>query len=56
MLARDIPSPETDAVDADDVEALADLEAGRVISHQAMRAWILSWGTAEERPSPQVGD
>ena len=56
MLARDVPSPETDEVDAADAEAMADFEAGRVISHQAMRGWILSWGTAEEHPSPQVGD
>ena len=56
MLARDISSPETDAVDAADVEAMADFKAGRVISHQVMLDWILSWGTADERPSPQVGD
>jgi predicted transcriptional regulator len=43
-------------VDADmaaDAEGLADLDAGRVISHEAMKAWLLSWGTADELPSPQ---
>ena len=42
-------------VDADmaaDAEGLADLEAGRVIGHDAMKAWLLSWGTAEELPPP----
>ena len=42
-------------VDADmaaDAEGLADLDAGRVISHEAMKAWLLSWGTAEELPPP----
>ena len=43
-------------IDADmaaDAEGLADLDAGRVISHEAMKAWLLSWGTAEELPPPQ---
>ena len=42
-------------IDADmaaDAEGLADLDAGRVISHEAMKAWLLSWGTAEELPPP----
>lgn len=34
----------------------ADIAAGRVISHQAMKAWMLSWGTDHELPPPQVGD
>ena len=29
-------------------EALVDVAAGRVISHEAMKAWLLSWGTADE--------
>lgn len=37
-------------------EALADVAAGRVISHRAMKAWLLSWGTPDELPPPQVGD
>ena len=37
-------------------EALADVAAGRVISHKAMKAWLLSWGTPDELPPPQVGD
>lgn len=41
-----------DADDAADeaatLEGEADLAAGRVISHEAMKAWLLSWGTADE--------
>jgi len=43
-------------IDADiaaDAEGLADLDAGRVISHEAMKAWLLSWGTTEELPPPR---
>ena len=37
-------------------EGFADLDAGRIISHEAMKAWLLSWGTAGELPSPSIGD
>ena len=37
-------------------EGLADIEAGRVISHEAMKRWLLSWGTPGELPPPKVGD
>lgn len=36
--------------------AEASIEAGRVISHDAMKAWLLSWGTPDEQPPPSVGD
>ncbi len=39
-----------------DARADADVAAGRVISHKAMKAWLLSWGTREELPPPQIGD
>jgi predicted transcriptional regulator len=39
-----------------DAEAMADVEAGRTISHEAMKRWLLSWGTSDERPPPNVGD
>jgi predicted transcriptional regulator len=42
--------------DAADAEAEADIAAGRVISHEAMKAWLLSWGTANELPPPEIGD
>jgi predicted transcriptional regulator len=38
------------------LEGEADADAGRTISHEAMKAWLLSWGTADELPPPQVGD
>jgi predicted transcriptional regulator len=37
-------------------EGLADIEAGRVVSHDAMKRWLLSWGTSNELPPPDVGD
>ncbi len=37
-------------------EGIADLEAGRVISHDAMKTWLLSWGTPNEAPPPKIGD
>ena len=39
---------------AADAEGLADLDAGRVISHERMKAWLLSWGTPEETPPPKT--
>jgi predicted transcriptional regulator len=44
------------AEDAADARTEADLAAGRVISHKAMKAWLLSWGTPEELPPPEIGD
>jgi predicted transcriptional regulator len=37
-------------------EARADIKAGRVISHAAMKRWLLSWGTPDELPPPEIGD
>ena len=50
----DVPDEEHDARRL--AEALADVAAGRVISHKAMKAWLLSWGAPDELPPPQVGD
>jgi predicted transcriptional regulator len=44
------------AEDAADAEALADLDAGRTVSHAGVKRWLQSWGTAEELPTPRVGD
>jgi predicted transcriptional regulator len=38
-----------------DARAEADIAEGRVISHEAMKAWLLSWGTPDELPPPEVG-
>ncbi|HEY3947792.1 MAG TPA: CopG family transcriptional regulator [Phenylobacterium sp.] len=37
---------------AADAEAEADFRAGRVISHERMKTWLLSWGSANELPPP----
>jgi len=37
-------------------EGLADIEAGRGISHLAVKRWLLSWGTPDELPPPKIGD
>ncbi len=58
MLARQPDPAEAGSSDdevADD-QALADYEAGRFVSHEAVRAWILSWGTPDELPRPEIGD
>ena len=36
-------------------EGEADIAAGRVISHEAMTAWLQSWGTPNELPPPECG-
>jgi predicted transcriptional regulator len=47
---------DTAADAAADAEGLADIDAGRTISHDAMKAWLLSWGTPDELPPPRAGD
>ncbi len=36
-------------------EAEEAIKAGQVISHEAMKAWLLSWGKPDELPPPAVG-
>jgi len=43
-------SPEAEA------RAEADVRAGRVIPHEAVRRWLSSWGSAKRLPRPRVGD
>lgn len=33
-------------------EALADIEAGRLIPNDEVRAWLETWGTPDEKPAP----
>ncbi len=63
MVKGDSMNPEPSIFELDDeeeahldAEAVADFEAGRVISHEAMKRWLLSWGTPGELPPPNVGD
>jgi predicted transcriptional regulator len=40
---------------AADAEAQADIAAGRVVPHERMKAWLLSWGKKGELPPPSDG-
>lgn len=59
-----MPGPEPSIFDEIDAEAEerairegeADADAGRVISHEAVRRWLLSWGTPNELPPPKCGE
>lgn len=37
-------------------EGIADHEAGRTVSHEAVTRWLESWGTGNELPPPKCGD
>lgn len=39
-----------------EARARADVRAGRLISHEAVRRWLLSLGSANPLPRPRVGD
>lgn len=39
-----------------DVRAEADVVAGRVVSHEAVSRWLLSWGKGKPRPRPKCGE
>ena len=47
------PAP---AFDAATERGLADFEAGRVVSHEAVKRWLLSWGTDNPLPPPKCGE
>jgi predicted transcriptional regulator len=57
-----IPQPSIfDEVDevaeaAADARAEADFAAGRVVSHEAVSRWLLSWGAADPLPRPKCGE
>ena len=53
-LIKDEAVVEDDAT-ADDA-ALAEYEAKGGISHQAVMAWVDSWGTKGELTPPNIGD
>lgn len=46
------PAAEAEA----DRRADADVAAGRVISHAAVKRWLQSWGTDKPLPRPRVGN
>ncbi|MGL4962673.1 MAG: hypothetical protein ACRC67_15685 [Inquilinus sp.] len=45
--------PETTAKRAAIREGIAAADAGRLIPHEEMRRWLLSWGTENELPPPE---
>lgn len=48
--------PDAAADEAAMRRAEADFAAGRVISHDAMKRWLLSWGTDNPLPPPKCGE
>jgi predicted transcriptional regulator len=34
-------------------EGEADIKAGRLVPHEKVRQWLLSWGTSDELPCPR---
>jgi predicted transcriptional regulator len=55
-MAKTQPKPLDSEIDdaTADAQALADLKAGRTISHDKVKAWLRSWGTANELPPPSI--
>jgi predicted transcriptional regulator len=43
---------DAEAEAAADAEGLADIEAGRVVPHTEVAAWLDTWGTPDEKPAP----
>lgn len=57
---RETPAPDFDffeefdeeAEAAADVEAEADVAAGRLVPHEEVAAWLDTWGTSDFKPAP----
>ena len=43
-------------LDAREQKAMADIDAGRFVTHEAVARWLKSWGTEDELPPPKCGD
>ena len=41
---------------AADARAEADVRAGRLVGHDAVKRWIASWGTEAPLPRPKAGE
>ena len=44
------------AIEAATLRALADIEAARVVSHEAVKRWLLSLSTDNPLPRPKCGE
>ena len=47
---------EADELDARERKAMAEIDAGRFVTHEAVVRWLKSWGTDNELPPPKCGD
>ena len=56
-MAKPEPSIFEDIDEVEDArryaEALADIEAGRLIPNAEVTAWLKTWGTPDEQPAPE---
>jgi len=43
-------------LDAREQKAMADIEAGRFVTHEAVRRWLLSLSTDNPLPRPKCGE
>jgi predicted transcriptional regulator len=43
---------DSDAEASADARADADIQAGRIVDHAEVAAWLAKWGTPEETPAP----
>lgn len=50
----DLTDPAAEA--AADERADADVRAGRLIGHEAVKRWIASWGSDKPLPRPKTGE
>ena len=44
---------DAEAEAAADAEGLTDIDAGRVIPHEEIVAWLETWGTPDEKAAPE---
>ncbi len=50
----DIPDDAAD--EAATLRGIADVKAGRTVSHEAVMRWVASWGTDNPLPRPKWGE
>jgi predicted transcriptional regulator len=46
-------TPDADADEKAVREGEADADAGRVVPHEEVAAWLATWGTPDEKPPPK---
>jgi len=49
----DLAEPDPEAEARREAEADADIAAGRVVPHEEVGKWLLTWGTPDYRPMPR---